>query len=1790
VFSWTPAEDQGPGSYPFKVRVSDGVTNTDADITLTVTEANQAPVLSGVPASATISELSPYTFTASATDVDLPAQTLTFSLVNGPTGASIGASTGAFAWTPTEAQGPGVYAFSVRVSDGTANTDAAISLTVTEVNAAPVLANVPTSATIPELAAYTFTATATDSDLPAQTLTFSLVSGPAGATIGSSTGVFSWTPAEDQGPGSYPFKVRASDGVTNTDADITLTVTEANQAPVLANVPAAATIPELAAYTLTATATDADLPAQALTFSLVSAPAGASIDGSTGAFSWTPTEAQGPGSYPFAVRVSDGTANTDAAITLTVTEVNAAPVLANVPASATIPELSAYTFTATATDSDVPVQTLTFSLVSGPAGATIGASTGAFSWTPTEAQGPGSYPFTVRVSDGTTNTDAAISLTVTEVNAAPVLSGVPPSANIAELAAYTFTASATDSDLPAQTLTFSLVNPPVGASIGASSGIFSWTPTEDQGPGTYPFKVRVSDGTVNTDADITLTVVEGNAAPVLSGVPASATVPELAAYTFTATATDSDTPAQTLTFSLDAGAPGGAAIDPGTGVFTWTPSETQGPGDYSVTVRVTDSGSPPLAATATLPIHVTEVNAAPVLASVPASATIPEQAEYTFTATATDSDVPAQTLSFSLVSGPTGASIGASTGVFSWTPTEAQGPGSYPFKVRVSDGVVNTDADITLTVTEANTAPVLSNVPASATIPELAAYTFTATATDADLPAQALTFSLVGAPSGASIDASTGAFSWTPTEAQGPGTYPFTVRVSDGTANTNAAISLTVTEVNAAPVLANVPASATIPELAAYTFTATATDSDLPAQALTFSLVNGPTGASIGSSTGVFSWTPTEAQGPGGYTFKVRVTDGVVNTDADITLTVTEANQAPVLANVPASATIPELAAYTFTATATDADLPAQTLTFSLVNGPTGASIDASTGAFAWTPTEAQGPGSYPFTVRVSDGTANTDAAITLTVTEVNAAPVLANVPASATIPELAAYTFTATATDSDLPAQALTFSLVNGPTGASIGSSTGVFSWTPTEAQGPGVYTFKVRVSDGVVNTDADITLTVTEVNAAPVLANVPTSATIPELVAYTFTATATDADLPAQPLTFSLVNAPAGASIDAGTGAFTWTPTEAQGPGHYPFTVRVSDGVANTDAAIALDVTETNAAPVLSGVPASATIPELAAYTFTASATDSDVPVQTLVFSLVGAPTGATIDGTTGAISWTPTEAQGAGSYPFTVRVTDGVANTDAAITLDVTEVNTAPTLSGVPASATIPPTVAYSFTASSTDADLPAQTLTFSLSGAPSGAAIDPGTGVFSWTPSSGQGPASYPFSVQVSDGTATTSASITITVTAPVTALTDLTAAPLRTGNDTNGTTKITLSWTAPPSGQTVEVFRAAFGGYPRYDDAGGAVPATPSYPPGAGWSVTSVTAPGTTDEPATRDYYYYVAFVHGSGGIVSGVSNKTTGTLNYHLGDVSNGITPGSGNNAVNGLDVSLLGAHYGTSGVGPTAFNYLDVGPTSDHSVTGLPTTDGLLGFEDLIMFALNYRLVSGPAGPALTGSPVPAANNALALEAAPRVSLGDTIRCPIRLSNVGTVQGLSVRLAWNPARVRPVGMTPGELMELPSGAVFSPQPGTVDAAFFGASGANVDGLLATVSFATLAPGDPGIRIESVDARDGQNHAIALPISVSAPLVVLPSVTAMGLAAPNPFQNSTALAFDLAQPARVELTIYSVDGRRVRTLVDGLRDAGQYRMQWDGRDSRGTHVAPGVYYARLLAGPKRFTRQVVLLQ
>jgi uncharacterized delta-60 repeat protein len=193
-----------------------------------------------------------------------------------------------------------------------------------------------------------------------------------------------------------------------------------------------------------------------------------------------------------------------------------------------------------------------------------------------------------------------------------------------------------------------------------------------------------------------------------------------------------------------------------------------------------------------------------------------------------------------------------------------------------------------------------------------------------------------------------------------------------------------------------------------------------------------------------------------------------------------------------------------------------------------------------------------------------------------NTPPALSGVPIAINLNEGDLWTFTAAAADPDA-GQTLTFSLANGPAGATIDPDTGAFSWRPSEAQGPNTYVFTVNVSDGLDARQQLVTAQVGEVNQAPILANVPPTVTTVRGARIAFQATATDADLVAgQPnaLTFSLVGAPLGARIDPDSGAFQWLPGGSTPAGQYRFDVRVvDDGTPSVSARQALIVTVLNA-----------------------------------------------------------------------------------------------------------------------------------------------------------------------------------------------------------------------------------------------------------------------------------------------------------------------------------------------------------------------------------------------------------------------------------------------------------------------------------------------------------------------------------------------------------------------------------------------------------------------------------------
>jgi hypothetical protein len=271
-----------------------------------LTVLNSRPTLQA-PADATITEENPWSATWLGADPDTPADTLTYSLVSGPTNATLEPATGLCTWTPSEAQGPGTYLLVVSVTDSglpSLSTTQQLTLVVLESNQPPTLVQ-PTNLTADEMAAWTAFVSATDPDLPANLLTYSLVSAPEGVQLNPSTGLLLWTPTEDQGPGTVVMTVAVTDvhllSVTN---QFTVTVREVNRPPRLAATPDLTLVQGLSLNTRLS-ATDPDLPANALAFDLLASPPDAHIDPSTGDLTWTPAAGPVPSTHSFTVQVTD---------------------------------------------------------------------------------------------------------------------------------------------------------------------------------------------------------------------------------------------------------------------------------------------------------------------------------------------------------------------------------------------------------------------------------------------------------------------------------------------------------------------------------------------------------------------------------------------------------------------------------------------------------------------------------------------------------------------------------------------------------------------------------------------------------------------------------------------------------------------------------------------------------------------------------------------------------------------------------------------------------------------------------------------------------------------------------------------------------------------------------------------------------------------------------------------------------------------------------------------------------------------------------------------------------------------------------------------------------------------------------------------------------------------------------------------------------------------------------------------------------------------------------------------
>jgi RHS repeat-associated protein len=772
---------------------------------------------------------------------------------------------------------------------------------------------------------YLYLAKAIDPD--GDPVSYRLLTAPPGATLDPVSGRLDWQPSQ---AGVYHLSVAASDGrggQSTQDFDITVKVAAPSQPPVISSQPGlAATVGRPYEYAVQAT----DPNGYRLSYYLLSAPAGMTIDPNSGVLTWTPTSGQ-VGGQPVQLEVLNqigGVARQPFTITVAAAFQDHPPFFTSTaPTDALVGDPLRYPATATSPDS-APLQ---FDLVVKPAGMTVDASTGVVVWTPTADQvGPQSV--VLRVQDGQEGVALQpFTLTVRLPSPPPVITSTPPGPATANLP-YQYQVRAVSASGLA--LSYRLATAPAGMTIDANTGLIRWTPTAGQ-VGTNPVAVVVTDSSgQSATRPFNLQVVSAgaNRFPTISSTPP--TVVGLGrTYRYAVQADDPD--GDPLTYRLLT-APAGMTIDAG-GLITWAPTAAQF-GPNSVLVEVSDGRGGLADQPFTVQVGTQPSSHPPSITSTPPQAAT-VGAQYSYDATGTDPD--GTPLVWSLDAAPAGMAIDPTRGMIRWTPT-ADELGSQNVVLRLTNGEgQSVTQSFTVTVRLIDVPPdITSEPPTQAGVGQ--AYSYAVRASDVD--GDPLTFSLTAGPAGMTIDPTTGLIRWTPTSAQ-VGTQSAEVLVTDGrggAAVQDWAVVVSATAIPLPPTITSTPTFAGAVGQA-YSYPVTATDPQ--AQPLTYSLGQAPAGMTIDPTGGLVQWTPGAAQtGPQAVRVVATNQSGL---SAYQTFSVQVlVNHAPVINSV-AGATGTVGLRYAYDVRATDAD--GDPLTYTLTAGPAGMTLDAL-GRLRWLP------------------------------------------------------------------------------------------------------------------------------------------------------------------------------------------------------------------------------------------------------------------------------------------------------------------------------------------------------------------------------------------------------------------------------------------------------------------------------------------------------------------------------------------------------------------------------------------------------------------------------------------------------------------------------------------------------------------------------------------------------------------------------------------------------------------------------------------------------------------------
>ena len=1272
-------------------------------------------------------------------------------------------------------------------------------------------------------------------------------------------------PQDADGDNSYELIITASDQANNSsELDLSIIVVDdIGSAPQFASDSMSVGFDENGVSTVyNALAIDAD-PGDSVAYSLSGTDANLfSIDSSSGALTFVnppdyeqPADADANNVYELVITATDSPVGNQSQQSLRVTVNN---VNDNLPAfqlsadSFTVSENTTAVTTVAAADADGDA--LTFALINttDAAAFALDSSSGVLVFdpapdfeTPQDSNADNIYQLELSVFDGAYSTSLDLNVSVANIDEAPSFAAATQDLSINEnTSGSIYTAQAADPEQAALTYSASGADASL-FTLDSTSGDLAFnqspnfeTPLDQDADNVYQLTITASDGANPASQSLTVTVVDVNEPPTFASASVdTSTVENNANFAYSVAAASDEDIGEQLTYQLDGADSADFDLDAATRVLRFAanpdyekPADADGDNVYQFSVVASDGE---YQASQEFTISVGDINdEAPQFTSLSSQTvnyTTAQVGAVIYTASAADADLGDQ-VSYAL-SGADAVlfTINSTSGelAFAQLPslTEFQSAGgdiTYQLVVVATDlGANSSELDLSVSLLDdTGNIPEFAAASASVDFDENAVgIVYTASATDADGDVLAYSISGVDAEH-FTIDATSGALAFIsppdheqPADSGGDNVYDLGIVVTDSPVGNQAQQSLAVTVNNLndnAPQFELSASSFDVAENSRSVATIAASDADN--DSLTFALVANADSSlfTIGSASGalVFNLSPDfesaqDSDGDNVYQLELSVYDNAYSTKTNISVVVTNVDEAPSFASASqdlainenssgavyqAQANDPEGAPLAYSASGADASL------FTL--DPTSGELAFKQSPNFETPLDSDADNVYILDIAASDGANQASQSLSIVVADVNEAPSFTTTSVNLDTEEnnLSFTHIVDAATDPDQDEQ-LTYALGGDDAAAfDFDAATRALAFkqspdfeTPLDQGADNVYQINIVASDSEYSASQAITIAVADLNdeapqftSASSLALDYTSVVVGAVV---YTVQATDADA-GDSVVYTLGGADSSSfAFDSSSGALAFvqapsleTPQDADGDNVYQLSITATD-LANNSSDLALSISivdDTGSAPTFAQASASIAVDENSAGAiYTAQASDVDAG-DSLTYSISGTDSSLfTIGSSSGDLAFIsppdheqPADSDADNIYNLTITATDSMAKqAQQSLTISVNNLNDNPPQFALASSTfAIPENSTAITTITATDPD--GDDLTFSLTTTTDSSyfTIDPTSGALSFnqapdfeTPQDSNADNTYELELSVADGANTTSQSITVTVT-------------------------------------------------------------------------------------------------------------------------------------------------------------------------------------------------------------------------------------------------------------------------------------------------------------------------------------------------------------------------------------------------------------------------------------------------